>query len=189
MVEERLASKKERIADMEKTKADIERQIKSAQDRDEKRQRMETAKETAKSEIAAITVKGPKGGGENLSRSANVPATQSVMDALSNVLGETFEDVADTVKAVTSVMADKAEEAIEKAKDIAEEVVEIVTKERDEIVEAAAEKAEEVKETAAEVAEKIEEKVEDVVENVKDAVADATDAEDKKEEDKEEAAS
>ncbi len=127
MVEERLSSKRERIADMEKTKADIERQIKSVSDREDKKQRLDQAKEAAKSEIAAITHKKPEGSTE---RTANVPASQSVMDALSNVLGETFEDVVDTVKAVASVMSEKAEVAIDKAIDMADEVAEIVTRDR-----------------------------------------------------------
>lgn len=139
MVEERLASKRERIADMEKTKADIERQIKSINDREDKKTRIEQAKENAKSEIAAITHKKAESGPIE-----NVPATQSVMDALSNVLGETFEDVVDTVKAVASVMSDKAEAALDKAMDVADEVVDIVTKDRSEKApEPAAEKTEE----------------------------------------------
>jgi DNA repair exonuclease SbcCD ATPase subunit len=157
MVEERLNSKLERIADMEKTKADVERQIASVQDREEKRKRMDNAKSQAKSEIAAITNKG-EGGSRQASGakaaagddSLHMPATQSVMDALTNVLGETFEDVVDTVKAVASVVADKAEEALEKAGVVAEEVVEIVTKERPD---AEAPKAEAPAETEAPVAE------------------------------------
>ncbi len=138
MVEERLTSKLERIADMEKTKADVERQIASVSEREDKRKRMDAAKSQAKSEIAAITTK--TGGGSRQASAAkaetselNVPATQSVLDALTNVLGETLEDVVDTVKAVASVVADKAEEALQQAAVVAEEVVEIVTKERPEV--------------------------------------------------------
>ena len=127
MVEERLVSKKERIADMEKTKADIERQIKSITDREDKKQKLDQAREAAKSEIAAITTKKPEGSGE---RVANVPATQSVMDALTNVLSETFEDVVDTVKAVASVVGEKAGAAIDKAIDVADDVAEIVMRDR-----------------------------------------------------------
>lgn len=135
MVEERLASKQERIADMEKTKAEIERQINSVSEREDKRQRMEAAKTQAKNEIAAVTTKSAKNPGAKADldeRSTNVPATQSVMDALSNVLGETLEDVVDTVKAVASVMTDKAEEALGKAAGVASEVVDIITKDRPE---------------------------------------------------------
>lgn len=138
MIEERLASKHERIADMEKTKADIERQIKSVSEREDRRQKMESAKETAKTEIDAITYKKPEA-------AENVPATQSMMDALSNVLGETLENVSDTVKAVATVMGEKAEEALDKAMDAAEEVVEIITKDRDE-------KSAEAEETPADTA-------------------------------------
>ncbi len=138
MVEERLASKLERIADMEKTKADVERQISSVNDREEKRKRMDAAKSQAKSEIAAITTKTEGGNRQASSAKAdnaelNVPATQSVMDALANVLGETLEDVVDTVKAVASVVAVKAEEALQQAAIVAEEVVEIVTKDRSDV--------------------------------------------------------
>ena len=141
MVEERLSSKQERIADMEKTKAEIERQINSVAEREDKRQRMEAAKSQAKTEIAAITNKPKSSEAKAVidDRNANVPATQSVMDALSNVLGETLEDVVDTVKAVASVMSEKAEEALGKAAGVASEVVDIVTKDRSEEAPAAAE--------------------------------------------------
>ena len=129
MIEERLASKQERLADMEKTKAEVERQIKSVSDRENRKNKMDAAKESAKSEIAAITHKQPD---ESTAEELNVPATQSVMDALTTVLGETFEDVADTVKAVAAVVSEKAEEAIEEAKAAAEEVVEVLTKDRSE---------------------------------------------------------
>jgi hypothetical protein len=57
LIEERLASKKERLADIVKTKSDVERQMKSFADKDEKRQRVDQAKEAAKAEIAAVTTR------------------------------------------------------------------------------------------------------------------------------------
>ena len=176
MVEERLSSKLERIADMEKTKADIERQIASVNDREDKRQRIENAKANAKSEIAAITTKNTNRP-PAAAATENVPATQSVMDALTNVLGETFEDVVDTVKAVASVMADKAEdamgkaafaasEAIDQATAMANDVAEAVTKDRSETPTEAVVAAEETVAAATEPAEVVAETVAETVEAV-----------------------
>jgi chromosome segregation ATPase len=127
MIEERLSSKKAQLADMEKTRADVERQIKQAGDRADKRQRMDNAREDAKREIASITTKTAAA-----APTENVPATQSMMDVLANVIGESLEDVVDTVKAVATVMSEKAGDVIEEVVERTDAAVEAFTATREE---------------------------------------------------------
>jgi len=111
MIEERLSSKRDKLAEMNQTRLDVERQISNAKDKEAKRaekevekQKLDAAKEAAKSEIAAsIKTKSEK--------------EDSLFEAASNVIGDLLMDALDTAKAVASVVADKAEEAYEKAKD------------------------------------------------------------------------
>jgi hypothetical protein len=169
LVEERLASKRERMADIEKTIKDVERQSKSHHEREDKRQRFDAAKESAKNEIAAITTRGAANMGEN------VPATQSMMDVLANVLGESLEDVVDTVKAVAEVATEKAQIAIATAVEKANDFVDAMQK--DDEAPAAEPTTEAVAEAPAEVAEAVvaEAPVEDAVTEApaEDAVAEA----------------
>jgi chromosome segregation ATPase len=115
MIEERVSSKRERLAEMQKTRSDVERQIKSA-----------AARESAKSEIAAVTNRAAAA--PAAPPTENVPASQSLMDALVNVLGDTVTDVVDTVKAVAEVVSEKAEiaaaSALEKANDLVDSMLE-----------------------------------------------------------------
>lgn len=155
MIDERLSSKREKLAEMQQTRSDVERQINSAKDKEAKRaeketekQKLEAAKEAAKSEIAAsIKTKTEK--------------DDTLFEAATSVIGDLLMDALDTAKAVASVVAEKAEEALEKAVDKAEETID-----------KAVDKAEETYEKVADKAGKTYDKVVDKAEETYDKVAD-----------------
>jgi len=177
MIEERLSSKRDKLAEMHQTRQDVERQISSAKDKEAKRvekeaekQKLDAAKEAAKSEIAASIKTKPE-------------KKDSLFEAASNVIGDLLMDALDTAKAVASVVADKAEEAYDKAKDKAGDAYEKAADKAGEaydqakekaadVYEKAADKAEEVygqaKEKAADVYEKAADKAEQLIEKAKD---------------------
>jgi hypothetical protein len=131
MVEERLISKKEKLAEMYATRADIEKQAVVSKEKDAKRaekdaerQRFDKAKEQAKSEISSTATK--------LAATATVvqtPKAESLFEAASTILGEVFEDAIDSIKAVAEVVGNKAEEVMEELAEKAEKVVEIINEE------------------------------------------------------------
>lgn len=114
MIEDRVVSKRDKLDEMNRTMADIERQANIAKNKEAKRaekeaekQKMQEAKEAVKSEIAAeIKTKGTP-----------VEKEDSLFEAAATVLGDVLLDALDTAKAVASVVADKAEEAMDKASD------------------------------------------------------------------------
>lgn len=113
MIEDRLASKRERLEDMKKTMEGIERQINSAKNKEAKRAEKETerkkiakAKEAIKSEIAAeIKSNAPESDSEDDNKDESAATT----------IGDVLMDAIDTGKAIASVVADKAEEVFENA--------------------------------------------------------------------------
>ncbi|MBL7804537.1 MAG: hypothetical protein JNL02_12425 [Saprospiraceae bacterium] len=128
MVEERIASKREKLAEMMQTRNDVQRQIDNAKNKEAKRQKMEAAKEAAKSEIAA-EIKTKPTAGENEGAENKQPASdENLLDALGAVVGETLEDVVDTAKAVGSVLGEKAGELLEQLAEKADEVLETLSK-------------------------------------------------------------
>lgn len=163
MIEERLSSKRDKLAEMNQTRMDVERQINSAKDKEAKRaekeaekQKLDAAKEAAKTEIAAsIKTKGEK--------------EDSLFEAASNVLGDLLMDALDTAKAVASVAADKAEEAYDKAKDKAEEAYEKAKDKAEDLAEKAGEVYEQVKEKAGDAYDKAKDKAGDLAEKASDA--------------------
>lgn len=137
MVEERIASKREKLAEMLQTRNDVQKQIENAKSKEAKRQKMEAAKEAAKSEIAA-EIKTKKPASEDHPEDAPSGEQESMLDALGAVVGETLEDVVDTAKAVGSVLGEKAGDLLSQLADKADEVLETLTKKAQE-----AEKSEE----------------------------------------------
>lgn len=155
MIEERVSSKREKLAEMERTRADVERQVNIAKDKENKRvekeaerQKLAAAKEAAKSEIAASikskSEEAPVVAQPESAKTEEEPAAQpeaeqpaekakdepSLLDAAGILLGEAFEDVVDTVKAVGKVLGEKADEMLEDAVEKVEEVAEVLTKEK-----------------------------------------------------------
>lgn len=183
MIEERLSSKREKLAEMNQTRQDVERQINNAKDKETKRaekeaekQKLDAAKEAAKSEIAASIKTKPE-------------KEDSLFEAASNVIGDLLIDALDTAKAVASVVADKAEEAYDKAKDKAGEMTDKAEEAYDKAKDKAgemADKAEEAydkaKDKAGEMADKAKikagemaEKAAEVYDKAKDKAAEAYD--------------
>lgn len=157
MIEERIASKREKLDEMDHTRADVERQANIARDKENKRaekeaerQKLAAAKETAKSEIAAAikskAAEAPAAPPPTEQTEENIPVEQKsepeqaspapekdepgLLDAAGIVLGEALEDVVDTVKAVGKVFGEKADEILEDAVEKVEELVEVLSKEK-----------------------------------------------------------
>ena len=114
MIEERLNSKREKLAEMSATRADVERQANSAKVKETKRaekeverQQYAAAKEAAKSEIAAGIRSKPV---------APEPE-ESLLESMGTTIGDLLLDALDTARAVASVAADKAGDLLEAAKD------------------------------------------------------------------------
>lgn len=160
MIDERLSSKREKLAEMQQTRSDVERQINNAKDKEAKRvekeaekQKLDAAKEAAKSEIAAsIKTKTEK--------------DDTLFEAATSVIGDLLMDALDTAKAVASVVAEKAEEALEKAVDKAEETI-------DKAVDKAGETYDKVADKAGKTYDKVVDKAEEAMESfrAKDAEA------------------
>ncbi len=123
MIEERVTSKREKLAEMHQTRSDIERQIANAKAKEAKRtekeaerKKFEEAKKAAKEEIAATIV--------TTTDETETPGAEpeSALKAAGKILGESMEDMMDSVKAVGKVLGKKAgdlmEEAIDKADDM-----------------------------------------------------------------------
>ncbi|MBL7810283.1 MAG: hypothetical protein JNN28_20845 [Saprospiraceae bacterium] len=126
MIEERVVGKRERLAELTKTRADVQRQATTAHEKEarqaakeEERQQIEAKKAAIKSEIEA----------ETHAKATAAHKEDSLFEAASNVLGDVLMDALDTAKAVASVAAEKAEEAFEDVIEKAEEVLESLKKE------------------------------------------------------------
>jgi chromosome segregation ATPase len=129
MIEERATGKRERLAELTKARADVQRQASSAQEREARaaakeaeRRQIEAKKAAIKSEIEA----------ETHAKAAAAQTGQkedSLFEAATNVLGDVLLDALDTARAVASVAAEKAEEVFEEVVERAEEALESLKKE------------------------------------------------------------
>ncbi len=139
MIEERIRSKQEKLAEMLSTRADLERRKHKQEEKDAKRreqERLEQAKREAEAKIheqikaeyaaleehseelekAAEAIVGEKGREPAAEEKADAQE-DTVAEALSNTVGEALEDVVDTLRAVAEVVGDKIEEAIEEVQE------------------------------------------------------------------------
>lgn len=141
MIEERIASKREKLNEIIRTQEQVEKQIRITEEKEKQRAekeaerlRLAEAKEKAKAEIAKeiktkkVAVDAPAAeetqDGEHtpddVSTEAEVtqaPKSDSLLEAIGNVIGEVIDDTIATTKAVAGVVAEAAEEAVEKIVD------------------------------------------------------------------------
>lgn len=152
MIEERIKSKEDKLAEMLRTKEQVEKKLQKEEKKEaENKKKQEASKAATKDKIitqeasagdskkevqnVAIPVK-EKSANQNKSNIEatakvktdkepipieNAVASESVLSALSNTVGESIEGVFDTVIAAASVLSDKAEEAIDNLIDNQEE--------------------------------------------------------------------
>ena len=133
MIEERIRSKEEKLGEMHQTREDLERRIAVQAERDAKRaerEKIEEAKLAAKAKIEAeikAAEVAREGSSDKLEKAAESiqskgtetakddAATKSedtVMEAVAATVGESLEDVVDTVKAVAEVVSGRIGEAV-----------------------------------------------------------------------------
>ena len=139
MIEERIRSKEEKLAEMNATKTDLEKRISSQQERDSKRferEKIEEAKKHAQEKIAQeikAAAEARESDSEKLAKAAEAltvekPAKKgkgakddSLLEAVGITIGEVLMDAVDTMKAVAEVVGDKVEDAVEDLKEKWEE--------------------------------------------------------------------
>lgn len=124
MIEERIRSKEEKLKDMNSTKADLEKRSEAEKQKDIRRQEKEkleqakhavedrikdemrkaaeARKDDSRIEKAAEAIAGGKGAHHD-----------NIIDAIGTTLGETIEDVVDTVRAVSEVVGEKLKDFAE----------------------------------------------------------------------------
>lgn len=136
MIDERINSKREKLAEMEKTKLELEERI----NREKKfleeqrkqqviREELKEAKENVKQKIADeihaqadnldadVLGKAAEAIAEEKARKSRPKNKESLLSAIGETLGESFEDVGDSLGAIASVVADKIEDAFKDLKD------------------------------------------------------------------------
>ncbi len=130
MIDERISSKELKLADMMKTKLELENKMAQEKKREAKREekaKIEEAKkdmkEKVKAEIQEKQEQLDPAKKEKLEKAASEISDSKgmpkdgLLGAIATVAGEALEDVVDTVKAVKEVVEDKIEEVVEAVKE------------------------------------------------------------------------
>ena len=132
MIDERIHSKNEKLAEMQKTKIDLEERINREKKFIEEQKKQQSlkeelteAKESVKQKIADnihaqadhldadALEKAAEAIAEGKARKAKAKQKESILGAISGTLGESLEDVGDNLGAIASVVADKIQDAFE----------------------------------------------------------------------------
>ena len=171
MIEERVVGRRERLAELDKARADVQRQASIAHDKEAQRaakeaerQQIEAKKAAIKSEIEAETHAKAAAA---VSIAPDAEKETGFFETASNLIGDALMDALDTAKAVASVAADKAEDAYDTAKAVASVVADKAEETFDTAKAAASVAAEEVLETAKNVANATAEKAEEAYDTAK----------------------
>jgi hypothetical protein len=136
MIEERIRSKKDKLNEMLETRTDLEKRMEVQRSKDAKKmekEKLEEAKKMAEHKIAseikaAAEARGTEPEKQDIAAEDDQQASgqeksrENIFDAISETLGESLEDVVDTVRAVAEVVGDKVEATINEIKDTLEEV-------------------------------------------------------------------
>ncbi len=132
MIEERATGKRERLAELTKARNDVQRAASSAHDKEARaaakeaeRQQIAIKKAAIKSQIEAETH------AKAAAASHAVGKEDSLFEAATNVLGDALLNALDTVKAVASVVTEKAEAAFDQVMDKSEEALESYNKSKE----------------------------------------------------------
>jgi len=195
MIDERLNSKNEKLAEMQKTKTELLDRInreKKFLEEQKKHQAMKEelkeAKENVKQKIAdtihaqADTLdadalnKAAEAIAEEKARKAKPKAKESLLDAITQTLGESLTDMGDSIGAVASVIGDKIEDTFKDMKEGAKEKADKAGDFVQDLRKDAGEKADDVKEGAEHIAEKVKEKAHQAAQAVKDKADKAGDS-------------
>ena len=129
MIEERIRSKEEKLHDMRSTKEDLEKRQEQEKQREIRRQeklKLEQAKHAVEDRIKDEIKKAAEArkddarlekAAEAISGTARpIESHDSILDAIGTTLGETLEDVVDTVRAVSEVVGEKLQDFAENLK-------------------------------------------------------------------------
>lgn len=186
MIDERVASKNEKLQEMLKTKAELEERInrekkflEEQKKKDQLKEELKEAKESVKQKIAEnIQSQSEQVNAEALGKAAEAIAEEkanrskgkpkeSLLGAIGDSLGDSLTDLGDTLGAVASVVGDKIEKAFDELKEEAKEKKEDVAEGAQHLKEESAEKMDQLKEKAAHLTEDAKEKLDELREDAR----------------------